>query len=56
MWKLWNDLTYERQERIKIAQNDTNGDIGHGILRVMNPKIDPALSDVAHGFWSFIGM
>ena len=52
----WQDLKYERQERMKIAQNDENGHIGHGILRAMTPRIDPALADVAHGFWSFIGM
>ena len=51
---LWNDAKYERKRRLFIAQNLTK--CKHGILKSPIHPIDPALVDVAHAFWSFIGM
>ena len=51
---LWQDIEYERNQRVNIAQTQTQN--GHGIIKQMPIDIDPALTDVAHGFWSFIGM
>ena len=47
----WNDTKYDRDERVRIAQNDNNT----GVIRDIGNNVGPALVDVAHGFWSFIG-
>ena len=50
----WDDPKWERQERVRVAQHETEN--GHGILTSMLVALEPALVDVAHGFWSFMGM
>ena len=50
----WDDIKYDRTERVRIAQHVANPP--HGILTAMNIALDPALVDVAHGFWSFMGL
>ena len=50
----WDDDKYEREQRVHIAQYETEH--GHGILRAMNKAADPALTDPAHSWWSFMCM
>ena len=50
----WDDAKYERKQRVEIAQKHTEH--GHGILTAMQTPTDPALTDTAHQFWSWMGV
>ena len=50
----WNDPKYERKERVRLAQKVANPP--HGVLTGTDIAYDAALVDMAHGFWSFMGL
>ena len=50
----WNDPKYERKERVRLAQKVANPP--HGVLSGSDIAYDAALVDMAHGFWSFMGL